>query len=78
MKKWQRETTPSFKPVREFAPKLKNSHAIVAALLLAQKNEPFFSSSSSKPNKVLTIFNADSFREKNVTNSKLVEIIFSI
>lgn len=73
----ERETTPSFKPVREFAPKLKNSHAIVA-LLLAQKNEPFFSSSSSKPNKVLTIFNADSFREKNVTNSKLVEIIFSI
>ena len=47
MKKWQRETTPSFKPVREFAPKLKNSHAIVAALLLAQKNEPFFFSSSS-------------------------------
>ena len=73
----ERETTPSFKPVREFAPKLKNSHAIVA-LLLAQKNEPFFSSSSSKPNKVLTIFNADSFREKNVTNSKLDEIIFSI
>ena len=73
----ERETTPSFKPVREFAPKLKNSHAIVA-LLLAQKNEPFFSSSSSKPNKVLTIFNVDSFREKNVTNSKLVEIIFSI
>ena len=59
----ERETTPSFKPVREFAPKLKNSHAIVA-LLLAQKNEPFFSSSFSKPNKVLTIFNADSFREK--------------
>ena len=73
----ERETTPSFKPVREFAPKLKNSHAIVT-LLLAQKNEPFFSSSYRLPNKVLTIFNADSFREKNVTNSKLVEIIFSI
>ena len=35
----ERETTPSFKPVREFAPKLKNSHAIVA-LLQAQKMNP--------------------------------------
>ena len=33
----ERETTPSFKPVREFAPKLKNSHAIVTLLLAHKK-----------------------------------------